>query len=140
MDSLKKKSKEIEESSKDIIKDKSKKKRSIGRYSKKKGNKYELDIVNELKAQGYDAVTSRNESKRMDDLKVDVISNFPYNIQAKCTQAKPNYSEIFKSYTLDKPLAIFHKTQVKKKVNCTSDGEFVILKKEDFYKLVNKDI
>ena len=36
MDSLKKKSKEIEESSKDIIKDKSKKKRSIGRYSKKK--------------------------------------------------------------------------------------------------------
>jgi Holliday junction resolvase len=43
--------------------------------SRAKGHAYELQIVNRLKELGYDAVTSRSESKRMDDLGVDIIDN-----------------------------------------------------------------
>ena len=125
----KEKSEKIEKSTK--------KKRRSGKYSKSKGNKYELQIVNELKAMGYDAVTSRSESKRMDDAKVDVITNFPFHIQCKNTQVKPDYIKIINEFKLtDKPLIIFHNSQVKKKVNCVSLGEFAILRKEYLYNLI----
>lgn len=115
------------------------------------GNGYERDIVNELKALGFFTVTSRNESKRMDDKKVDIFSPmdtpddeiFPYFCQTKFTSNSPNYKKILDEMPNNRPGIIIHKKSVSKtcadgKVRHYADGEYVILKKEDFYNLIRK--
>jgi Holliday junction resolvase len=107
-----------------------------------RGNGYERTIVNELKEIGFiDVVTSRAESRNMDAKKVDVFGeSLPVNIQ--CKNSKENFKvadyylenqEIFPS---DKPLVIFHKKTKKAKTRFMTQGEFVYMKKEDFYKML----
>ena len=66
--------------------------------NKSKGSNFELEICNALKEIGYKGcVTSRSESKRTDDNKIDIIDTndqLPVNIQAKYTQSIPNYFKI----------------------------------------------
>ena len=74
-------------------------------YSKKKGNLYELKIVKELKELGFqNVVTSRSESKAMDDNKVDIIDKdnlLPAKLQLKCTQSIPSYFKIRSESTVN---------------------------------------
>ena len=60
--------------------------------SRDKGHQFERDICQLLRLCGYEAVTSRSESKAMDDLGVDIISDFPFHIQAKATNGSGNIS------------------------------------------------
>jgi len=113
-----------------------------GNYSKRKGNRYEVQIVNELKELGYDAVTARSESKNTDDKKIDIISEkCPVYIQTKQTQATPSYHKIREQCPLkDKPFVIFWKKQVHKagNKNITSEEDLVLVPKKFFYKLLKK--
>lgn len=94
---------------------------------------------------GYDGVvTSRSQSKRMDDMKIDLIDlndKLPFYCQLKCTSNVPNYFKIRSQCPLtDKPFVLFFNRQEVKdgQVNMSSAGEVVMVDKEFFYKLLNK--
>lgn len=114
------------------------------------GNAYERELVNELKELGFDVVTSRAESRNMDNKKVDVFSPegteenkiFPFFIQAKFTSSSPSYAKLLEEMPDNRPPLVFHrKSEPYKckdgKTRHRSKGDFVILKKKDFYKLLN---
>lgn len=68
-----------------------------GVRNKRKGNKFELDVVKELNNIGFKVASSRSQSKATDDNKIDIFDlegNLPINIQTKYTQATPNYFAI----------------------------------------------
>lgn len=88
-----------------------KKRRNLKR-NRTRGHDFERAIVSELKDIGYTGcVTSRSESKSMDDKKIDIIdteNKLPCHIQAKATMNTPDYFGIEKSCPLkDKPFVIF---------------------------------
>jgi Holliday junction resolvase len=90
---------------------KEKKKRNLKR-NRARGNAYECKIAKELRELGYPGiVTSRSESKAMDNAKVDLIdteNKLPINCQIKATIKYPNYLEIKKACPLkDKPFVLF---------------------------------
>ena len=100
------------------------------------GHKFERDIVNELKEMGFDVSTSRNESRKMDAAKVDIVGNVPFHIQCKNSTVKPNYHELLNEMPDDKIPVIFHRLTHKADVRFITDGDYVIIKKEDFYRLI----
>lgn len=97
--------------------------------------------MTELKDLGYSGcVTSRSESKSMDDKKIDIIdteNKLPCYIQAKATMNTPDYFGIEKNCPLkDRPFVIFWKKIKATTSTFRSEGEVVILPKEFFYKLI----
>ena len=120
--------------------EKSVKKRS-GKYSKTKGSNYERKIAKELQELGFTGVvTSRAESKKMDDQKVDLIDTegmLPISIQLKCTQVTPSYFKIQEECPIkDKPFCIIWNKQEKREINCVSAGEVAMIPKEFLYELL----
>lgn len=92
-------------------KEKLKKQRNL-KNNKRRGNLYECKIAKELRDLGYDGiVTSRSESKSMDDMKIDLIdknNKLPFHCQIKRTIKSPNYFEIKNACPLnDKPFVLF---------------------------------
>jgi hypothetical protein len=65
----------------------------LGKRNKRKGNRFELEVIKKLKEIGYaDCVSSRNQDKTADANKVDIISkSLPVLIQCKYTKNTPNY-------------------------------------------------
>jgi hypothetical protein len=112
--------------------------------SRNRGNGYERDKVIELKKLNYDVVTSRNESRLMDARKVDIFSPLgvenilPFYIQCKNTTIKPDYHVILNEMPTDRIPIIFHKLTKKANTKFITQGEYVILKLEDFYKLIGE--
>ena len=119
-----------------------KKKRTRSKsYSRTKGHNYEQKIVRELKELGFkNVVTSRSESKAMDDNKVDIIDKddlLPCKLQLKSTQSIPSYFKIRSESTVNpEEFVIIWSKQEKRKVNIVSVGEAVIMDKNLFYKLI----
>lgn len=110
-------------------------------YSRNKGHSYETKIARELRELGFEnVVTSRSESKAMDDNKVDLIDKddkLPCKIQLKCTQTIPSYFKIRSESTVDpKKFVIIWSKQEKREVNIISVGEAVIMDKSLFYELI----
>lgn len=106
------------------------------------GNQYERDIVNELKELGFSTVvTSRSESRNMDNSKVDIFDpedNFPFYIQNKVLKTYPNLNELIHGEDVNKkrPLIVFHKKVIKKNTRFFTEGEFVSMDKQIFYDLL----
>ena len=99
--------------------------------SRKKGHDMERKIMHELRELGYECFTSRNESKRMDDLKVDLIDNTPFYFQIKSVERlSPGYHDILKSMPDDKVRAVLHKVNNK--------GTVAVLSWDDFKRLLLK--
>ena len=97
--------------------------------SRRKGKVYEIQIVNRLKELGYEAVSSRSESKRMDDAGVDIISNAKYHIQCKHVEKlKPTLHDIIARMPTDKIPVVYHKRNRR--------GTIVSLRLEDFEQLL----
>ena len=126
-----------------VVEEKPKKKRS-GAYSKNKGSGYERQIVNELKeiTGNENIATSRSSSKKLDDMKIDIADPdnvLPFHVQCKKTQTLPSVKKLNNEVgKKDKPLAIFWNAQELKEgnTNITSQGEYIIIKKDLFYKLL----
>lgn len=123
-----------------------------GTRNKTAGNGYELKIVHELTDLGYLVKTTRNSSRELDALKVDVCTPlhitedteegrvFPYYIQAKFTQNNPSYHTILDCMPKNRPGVLFHKkSEARKikggKVRHYGMGEYAIMTKELFYEL-----
>ena len=121
------------------------KRQRSGAYSKRKGNTYELKIIKELIALGYDGLkSSRSESRSLDNDKIDIAQDpnatneLPFYVQCKCTKNTPQISELINNCPRkDKPLIIFWNKQINKEVNMASAGEYVIIDKKSFYELID---
>lgn len=104
--------------------------------NRNKGHKYERDIVNDLKELGFEAVTSRAESRNADNRGIDIVTNFPLNIQAKVSINQPNFHSLLNTTDAD---VVFFKKQEKAAKNFLTKGEYVCLRKEDFLKLFKNE-
>lgn len=110
-------------------------------YSRNKGHNYETKIAKELRELGFtNVVTSRSESKAVDNNKVDLIDKdgkLPCQIQLKATQSIPSYFKIRSESTVNpEEFVIIWSKQEKREVNIVSVGEAVIMDKSLFYKLI----
>nr|DAF63762.1 MAG TPA: HJC-DNA COMPLEX, HYDROLASE DNA COMPLEX [Podoviridae sp. ctz6O13] len=116
--------------------DPSTKRSYIGRKARRKGNSWELEIINNLKKVGYaGCVSARSESKRIDDAKVDIVDiegKLPCHIQAKATRNMPNYHKIAGECTMkDKPFVIACKL--------TDRSPIAVLPLDYFYELIKDE-
>lgn len=105
--------------------------------SKRKGNAYELKIIHELTDLGYEGlVSSRSESKRLDDAKIDIADTLgvlDFYAQCKRTKNTPNIETITEACLYkDKPLIIFWSKESDKQQN----NEYILMPKNYFYKLL----
>ena len=115
--------------------------RSLGARNKQRGNAYEVKIAKELRDIGFTGVvTSREESKRADDNKIDLIdteNKLPCNIQLKRTISTPQYFNIRKETTVcPKTFVVMWNKQRNVNGRFMSDGEMVMMDKEFFYELI----
>ena len=97
--------------------DPSTKKHYTAKRSKQKGSQLELDVIHKLNEIGYTTVSSRSNSKNLDNAKVDIDDlggNLPVYIQCKATQTTPSYFKIEEECPLkDKPFTVVWKKQDK---------------------------
>jgi len=86
---------------------------SRGRSARIKGHGLERDICKILNSIGFIAVTSRSESKRLDDKGGDIVSDFPFHIQAKAVErmSMPIHELLpaMAKAMPDKPPSVWHK-------------------------------
>jgi len=99
------------------------------------GLNFERQIARELKDMGYDAVTSRYESKRLDDAGVDLVTNFPLAPQMKVSQNTPDPHKLL---TETEAEVIFFKKVKKANKKFMPQGEYIMLTKENFYNLIKQ--
>lgn len=117
-------------------------KATIGSRNRRRGYSYECKIVKELKeiTGDEDICTSRSESKKLDDKKIDICDPnnvLPFYCQMKATQATPQIKKINKEVGLkDKPLVIFWNAQEPKDKKQVSVGEYCIIPKKLFYDML----
>ena len=105
------------------------------------GNNFERLIVRELKELGYDVVTSRSESKNMDDRGVDVFGpDFPYYVQCKNSKTYQKLHELITSEKLptDKPTIVFQRKTRKANTKFVTEGDYVSMSKETFYEILKQ--
>lgn len=101
-----------------------------GRSARQKGHAYERKIKNEFIEIGFsDCETSRYESKKVDDSKVDLCNTGPFNVQCKAVETLGSAHKTLKEMPTDENInLVFHKRNRK--------GEVVSMMKEDFYKIL----
>jgi len=101
-----------------------------GRASRIKGHSYERKIVKELRELGFtECCTTRSESRRLDDAKVDIMNCSIFQIQCKAQERGVNHSLVLDSMPKDTNInCLFHKQNRK--------PETVSLLKEDFYEII----
>lgn len=105
--------------------------------NKTAGSNYERQIAAELRDLGFDAVTSRSESRSLDNAGVDLVTNFPLAPQMKISVNQPN---VHKLLTETEAEIIFYKRVEKAFEKFMSKGEYVMLRKEDFYKIIKNGV
>lgn len=96
--------------------------------ARNKGHTFERKFVEYLKIYGYEAVTSRSESKRMDDKGVDIIDNTPFYFQCKAVERSINNHDIINRMPTEKMPVVVHKKNNK--------GTLVTMKLEHFANLL----
>ena len=115
----------------------------IGKRNKNRGKKYELKIIKELKniTGDEELCSSRSESKKLDDMKIDVAdvnNTLPCYIQIKATMATPNIHKLVQEVgKKDKPLVVVWGKQEAKEKNQMTVGEYCLLTKDFFYELIS---
>lgn len=102
-----------------------------------RGNSYELSVIKRIRHIYPDAVSSRSESKNLDNKQVDICYTGNFHIQCKLMATKPDY-KILDEMPQDKIPVIFHKYTRKGKVNFITQGEYAILKLDDFINILEK--
>lgn len=117
-----------------------KKRSSLGKRNRQRGNEYERRIAKELNDIGFQVVTSRSESKRADDNKIDLIdlsNKLPVQLQLKRVTSTPQYFKIREESTVpNRNFALLWNKQKNVNGRFMSEGEVVILDKEMFYQLI----
>lgn len=106
------------------------------------GHNFERKIVQELKELGHeDVVTSRAESRNMDNRGVDIFgADFPYYIQCKNSKTWQDIHGLTTSEKLptDKPTVVFQRKTKKVNERFMTEGDYVSMKKDDFYEILKQ--
>ena len=113
--------------------------------NRNRGNSLERSYRLKLIELGYkDVTTTRNESRSMDALGIDLMGNsLPFYVQVKSTNNrifnhKKWYDERDEKLPVDKPTIVFNRiTKKSEKGRFMTDGEFVVLKLEDFLNMID---
>jgi len=105
--------------------------------SKKKWNKYELDVRKMYKSLGYNTETSRYANRKKDDEKVDLVNTWFVNVQCKHYKNLSVWKvvEVLKEMPRDEKLNIVH-------AKITNKWSVVILNEKDWIHLLelNKNL
>jgi hypothetical protein len=107
-----------------------------GKKSRRLGHGYERQIRLEMIELGYeDCETSRYESKKLDDAKVDLTHTKPFNVQCKAYQNQPNFRSVLSEMPDDSNYnTVFMKKNVG--VGKKRPEDIVVMWKKDFYELI----
>lgn len=117
-------------------------KSNIGKKNRVRGHNFERLIVKELReiTKDQEICTSRSESKRLDDAKIDIADPnnvLPFYCQMKATQATPQIKKLNNEVgKKDKPLVIFWNAQEARDKKQISVGEYCIMPKQLFYDIL----
>jgi Holliday junction resolvase len=96
-------------------------------HSKKKGSKYELDLVKKFKELGFECTTSRLSSRELDNLKVDIFG-LPFNVQAKAVEATKCLHTVLESMPDDEKMNfVFHKKNRRSPLVAMHEKDFMQL-------------
>ena len=57
-----------------------------GKAARDKGIRFELEIIDRLKELGFTAISTRSESRNLDNLGLDIIDSTPFSIQNKAVE------------------------------------------------------
>lgn len=109
--------------------------------NRNRGNGYERTLVNRFKALGYtEACTSRAESRNMDAKKVDLCNTEPWRVQAKNLSKLVDYVKVLDSMPQDEDgiNIVCHKKTKKRNKNFVVEGEYAVLKLDDFFDLLQQ--
>ena len=97
--------------------------------ARQKGHAFERWFCELLRVFGYNAVTSRSESRRLDDAGVDIVDNTKFYFQLKAVERlSPGYHEILAKMPTEKIPVIIHKRNNK--------GSVAVMKLTDFQDLL----
>jgi hypothetical protein len=109
-----------------------------GKRNRTAGHNFERLITTELKIFFPGAVTARSESKNLDDLGVDVANTPGFQFQCKNTVLTPNYHELITTMPQDATVknVVIHRKTKKASSKFVTQGDYVIMRKHDFYDLL----
>lgn len=94
-----------------------------------KGNTYEREVAAKFRAAGFSrCVTSRSESKRLDDLGVDLCYTDPWIVQCKAVERLGPVHDIINGMPPPGIPLVFHKRNRK--------GTVVSMRESDFWKIL----
>jgi hypothetical protein len=101
-----------------------------GRASRVKGHNYERQVRLEMHELDYpDCETSRYESKKLDDAKVDLTHTDPFSVQCKAYKNQPNFRTVLSEMPDNTNYnVVFHKQSFKK--------DIIVMWKEDLYEII----
>ncbi len=97
--------------------------------ARNKGHAYERRIINELKEIWPDAVSSRSESKRLDDAGVDICYTDPFYFQCKAVERGINLRDVLDHMPDKDQFNVVLWKQNRKE-------ELAVMSKKDFYKIL----
>lgn len=104
------------------------------------GLNYERKIIKDLKELKLfpAAVSSRAESKNMDDKGVDICNTPGFYIQCKNSKTNPRYDVLLEEMPQEPGIinAVIHQKTKKANTKFIAQGEYVVVKKADFYRLL----
>jgi hypothetical protein len=112
-----------------------------GSRNRTAGHNFERQIVNELKAIGFkNAVSARSESRNTDDKGIDICHTPGYQIQCKNSKLNPDYTKILTAIPDGDTHVnvVIHRKTKKANTRFITQGDYVVLKKSDFYNLLIK--
>ena len=105
--------------------------------SKNKGSAFESEVVQALNSLGYETCRAAGESKKLDNMKVDIADlkgDLEVAIQCKHTQNLPNYFKLEESCPDPRPFCLLWKKVAD--VGSISDGSVAVIPLDFFYKLL----
>jgi hypothetical protein len=106
------------------------------RNNKKAGNRSELRYIHILKKLGYDAASARLMSRDADNRGVDIVGDFPFDIQVKNSCNQPNFYKLLNEK--DCNVVFWEKTEKSKKDRFVRKADIVVLYLDDFLKLIGE--
>lgn len=108
----------------------------MARNNRRRGHDYERELAQEYRDLGWeDCTTTRYSSRKKDDAGIDLDFTAPLAIQAKYYKNQPNFSKVIdemKTVTGEIPIVHFKRNKGKGQAK----DELVIMKKEDWYEIV----
>ena len=98
--------------------------------ARKKGHSYELAVIKMFRDLGWDCVSSRSESKRTDDLGIDICYTDPFAVQCKAVEKLGSLHDVLAKMPDKKGTynLVFHKRKNK--------GSTVTMSKDTFFELL----